>query len=140
MDYVFTVTSTGTDRVDGLLRWLRQDAPAGAWSELPANAPDSVDVRVRGDALAAARFARSLIDWLNLSGRTAATITVTVDAPSGRTSVVLTSRQTDLHELVDKISQLAGREDAVEGTVVGHTSPGPVLDPDDDWAREGEES
>lgn len=155
MDFVFTVTGAGHGQAEGLLQWLRRDATVPAWSSETVEGRDSVDLRVRGDIETAARFAQSLIDWRNEFAR-ATTMFVTVDAsPTTKFSASLPSDLTDL-ELRARISQLV--DDAVHdgspGTIhlidgpgrfgtpvqpVRHTSPGPVLDPDDDWARDAEE-
>ncbi|MEV6052221.1 hypothetical protein [Streptomyces sp. NPDC052107] len=156
MDFVFTVTSTGHAQAEELLQWLRQDATVPPWSSQTVEGRDSVDLRIRGDIDTAARFAQSLIDWRNELARTT-TMFVTVDAsPTTKFSAFLPSDATDL-ELRARISQLVddATHDGAPETVnliegpgsfgtpvqpVGHTSPGPVLDPDDDWARDAGES
>ncbi|MET8801932.1 hypothetical protein [Streptomyces sp. NPDC004546] len=156
MDFVFTVTSAGHGQAEGLLQWLRQDATVPPWSSRTVEGRDSVDLRVGGDIDTAARFAQSLIDWRNAFARTT-TMFVTVDAsPTTKFSAALPSDPTDL-DLRARLSQLV--DDATRGGApetihlveapggfgtpvqpVHHTSPGPVLDPDDDWARDAEES
>ncbi|MEW2509801.1 hypothetical protein [Streptomyces sp. NPDC046870] len=158
MDFVFTVISADAGQVEGLLQWLRQDAGTPAWSSQAVPVRHSVDFRVSGDIDTAARFARSLVDWRDETARTVGTVFVTVDVSATTTfSVSLPHRATD-RELRDRLSQLVGdaiRAAVTPGTVhlaqerigaetpappVGHTSPGPVLDPDDDWARDTEGS
>ncbi|MFC9932517.1 hypothetical protein [Streptomyces sp. NPDC127190] len=153
MEFVFTVTVADPGRAGELRAWLRDRALTPAPElELELELPDGPDGRVvrfrshRPGALVL--YADGLVTWLTQRGPGSPTLTVTVEMPPVRRSVELTGGTDDPETLVRLVSALSaprgpgpvtGLPTTGDTDITGsarHTSPGPVLDPDDDWDRE----
>ncbi|MGW2489578.1 hypothetical protein ACWCV9_20515 [Streptomyces sp. NPDC001606] len=149
MDFVFTVTFAEPGRAAELRTWLRHEEPAWESALELIDGPDGGVMRFRGPrAEALVRYAQVLMAWLNERGPNAPALTLAVETPRMRRSVELTGQAADRDTLARLVSELTAAPEP--GPVTGiqvtggthymgparHTSPGPVLDPDDDWDRE----
>ncbi|WP_194294051.1 hypothetical protein [Streptomyces sp. RB17] len=109
MDFVFTVTSAGPDRVAEVLRRLMDAAPQGSLRVV--DGPDGVGFQVSGEGDSAARIAVLLIVWWTTVGSAGPPVTISVDVPGGGRQVMTTSRPSDIDKPLSLIEQLgaAGR-------------------------------